>query len=172
MKAPAPPDHGHTLEHVDELLRSHGLRRTPQRQITLEAVGALAGHATAEQIVERVRRRLPTISPSTVYRTLATLEEVGIVCHAHLGHTASVYHVGTGGMHQHLVCERCGALQEIGESLTRPFADRIERRFGFRANFTHFAVLGLCAACVRATRRSTPGRAQETRGRRSAAARR
>lgn len=149
MRAPVPPDHDHQIEQVDALLRGHGLRRTPQRQVTLESIAALAGHATAEQIVARVRETLPTISPSTVYRTLATLEEVGVVCHAHLGHTASVYHVGTAGLHQHLVCEKCGALEEADDTLTRPFADALADRFGFQANFTHFAVLGLCARCAK-----------------------
>lgn len=148
MRAPAPPDHDHTIGEIDQLLRSHDLRRTPQRQVTLEAINDLAGHATADQIVDRVRRKLPSISPSTVYRTLATLEEVGVVCHAHLGHTASVYHVGTAGLHQHLVCERCGALQEVDDAITGPFADQLKRKFGFHANFTHFAVLGECRACA------------------------
>lgn len=139
---------------MGELLRSHGLRRTPQRQATLEAVSDAAGHATAEEIVRRVRRKLPAVSPSTIYRTLASLEEVGILCHAHLGHTASVYHVGTAGLHQHLVCERCGAIVEVGDSLTEPFARALERRFGFRANFTHFAVLGECKDCARKRSRS------------------
>ena len=148
MKTKSPrPDHDHTLQELDELIRSHGLRRTPQRQATLEAVAAASGHATAEDIVDRVRRKLPAVSPSTVYRTLASLEAVGILCHAHLGHTASVYHVGTAGLHQHLVCERCGAMQEVGERQTGPFAKELERRFGFRANFTHFAVLGECRSC-------------------------
>lgn len=146
------PDHDHALRELDELIRSHGLRRTPQRQATLEAVATAKGHATAEEIVARVRRKLPAVSPSTVYRTLASLEEVGILCHAHLGHTASVYHVGTAGLHQHLVCERCGAMQEVGEKQTGPFAKELQRRFGFRANFTHFAVLGECKACARRKR--------------------
>jgi len=145
----ARPDHDHVLTKIDELIRSHGLRRTPQRQATLEAVAAAAGHATAEEIVKRVRRKLPAVSPSTVYRTLASLEEVGILCHAHLGHTASVYHVGTAGLHQHLVCERCGALQEVSDALTEPFARTLKRSFGFKANFTHFAVLGVCSNCAK-----------------------
>lgn len=164
MRAPAPPDHDHVIEEIDQLLRSHGLRRTPQRLVTLEAIAAAAGHATADQIVDRVRRRLPSISASTVYRTLATLEEVGVICHSHLGHTASVYHVGTAGLHQHLVCERCGTLQEVDDSVTAPFADQLARRFGFKANFTHFAVLGECRTCA-----AGPAKARRRRPRAAAA---
>lgn len=154
MRATRPADHQHGEEDIDELLRSHGLRRTPQRRIVLEGVRALAGHATAEDIVAHVHRTLPSVSASTVYRTLATLEEVGILCHAHLGHSASVYHIGAAGVHQHLVCERCGALQEVEENLARSFARDVERRFGFRANLTHFAVLGECRRCARSRKRA------------------
>lgn len=161
MRSPAPPDHEHAIEEIDPLLRAHGLRRTPQRHVTLEAIARLAGHATADQIVDRVKKKLPSISPSTVYRTLGTLEEVGIICHAHLGHTASVYHVGTAGLHQHLVCERCGALQEVDDSVTKAFSTQLTKRFGFRANFTHFAVLGLCRACSKRPKaKAGGGRAQ------------
>ena len=153
MKAAARKrDHDHSLNDRGELLRSHGLRRTPQREATLAAIAASNGHATAEEIVARVRKTLPAVSPSTIYRTLTSLEDVGVVCHAHLGHTASVYHLGTSGLHQHLVCERCGAIEEVEDSLVAPFARKLEDRYGFHADFTHFAVLGLCRNCRRKKR--------------------
>ncbi|HVL89218.1 MAG TPA: Fur family transcriptional regulator [Actinomycetota bacterium] len=162
MKGARPSDHEHELDNLDEVLRSHGLRRTPQRQATLDAIAASDGHATAEQIVARVRKRLPAVSPSTIYRTLTSLEEVGVVCHAHLGHTASVYHLGGGGLHQHLVCERCEAIIEVDDAVVAPFAKRLADRYGFRADFTHFAVLGECASCAkrpnRSSRRTAPRR--------------
>jgi hypothetical protein len=43
-------------------------------------------------------------------------------------------------------------MQEVGEAQTAPFAKELERRFGFRANFTHFAVLGECKTCSRRKR--------------------
>jgi Fur family transcriptional regulator, ferric uptake regulator len=155
VKAKTPAgDHSHSLdEEIGGLLRGHGLRRTPQRHATLEALADAKGHATADEIVARVRRKLPAVSPSTIYRTLSSLEQVGILCHAHLGHTASVYHVGTSGLHQHLVCERCGAIQEVEGDLTGGFGKQLERRFGFRANFTHFAVLGECRSCLTRSRK-------------------
>ncbi|MGH2829739.1 MAG: Fur family transcriptional regulator [Actinomycetota bacterium] len=141
-------DHGHALDDLGALLRAHGLRRTPQRLATLQAIAASAGHATAEEIVGRVRKRLPAVSPSTIYRTLTSLEDVGVVCHAHLGHSASVYHLGPSGMHQHLVCESCGVVQEVAEGIIGPFAKRLRERYGFRADVTHFAVLGECRRCA------------------------
>jgi Fur family ferric uptake transcriptional regulator len=146
-------DHDHALDDLGALLQAHGLRRTPQRLETLAAIAASQGHATAEEIVTRVRKRLPAVSPSTIYRTLTSLEDVGVVCHAHLGHSASVYHLGPSGMHQHLVCETCGAVQEVAEAVIQPFAKRLRERYGFRADVTHFAVLGECRRCAAKPRR-------------------
>lgn len=148
-----PHDHEHPLEDLDALLRDHGLRRTPQRQATLEAIASARGHATADEIVVRVRKKMPAVSASTIYRTLTSLEDVGVLCHAHLGHTASVYHLGTTGLHQHLVCETCGAIQEVDDAIVAPFARKLADKYGFAADFTHFAVLGECRACAGRKRR-------------------
>jgi Fe2+ or Zn2+ uptake regulation protein len=52
------------------------------------------------------------------------------------------------------VCERCGALQEVDDTLTGPFATQLVKRFGFKANFTHFAVLGECRSCAKRSTRA------------------
>src|SRR2546428_9604354 len=89
------PDHDHALSEIDELIRSHGLRRTPQRQATLEAVAAAGGHATAEEIVQRVPREIPPGSPSTADRTPASAPGGGILRHAHPRTPADGHHAGT-----------------------------------------------------------------------------
>ncbi len=56
---------------------------------------------------------------STVYRFLDELERLGVVDHVHLGHGPAVYHLASDA-HHHLVCDRCGAVEEVPEAL---FAD-------------------------------------------------
>ena len=72
-------------------LREKGLRLTPQRELVLQAVRQL-GHATPEEVAEKVRSTHPGINLSTVYRNLETLENVGLVIHTHLGHGGATYH--------------------------------------------------------------------------------
>ena len=72
-------------------LRDKGLRLTPQRELVLSAVREL-GHATPEEVAEKVRQTHPGINLSTVYRNLETLENVGLVQHTHLGHGGATYH--------------------------------------------------------------------------------
>ena len=66
-------------------LREKGLRLTPQRELVLKAVREL-GHATPEEVAEKVRESYPGINLSTIYRNLETLENVGLVQHLSLIH--------------------------------------------------------------------------------------
>ena len=93
-------------------LREKGLRLTPQRELVLAAVREL-GHATPEQVAEKVRATHPGINLSTVYRNLETLENVGFVQHSHLGHGGVRYHASTEDIHAHLNCEKCGVIIEV-----------------------------------------------------------
>jgi len=89
-------------------LRDKGLRLTPQRELVLQAVRDL-GHATPEEVAEKVRKTHPGINLSTVYRNLETLENVGLVQHTHLGHGGATYHAAEELTHLHLVCGNCGS---------------------------------------------------------------
>ena len=93
-------------------LREKGLRLTPQRELVLNAVREL-GHATPEEVAEKVRQTHPGINLSTVYRNLETLENVGLVQHTHLGHGGATYHAAAELTHLHLVCGKCG---EVGDA--------------------------------------------------------
>ena len=127
-------------------LRRRGYRLTPQRQLVLEAVGAL-GHATPEEIVTAVRRTASGVNISTVYRTLELLEELGLVQHAHLGHGASTYSVTSDDDHVHLVCRDCGGIEEAPPSVVGPVVAELAATRGFTVDVGHFAVFGRCREC-------------------------
>src|SRR5277367_4587959 len=92
-------------------LRASGGRITATRRATIEVL--LAGgdhrHLSAEDVAAEVRARLPDVAESTIYRTLAALEELGVVTHVHLGHGPSTFHLADQA-HRHLVCRHCQAI--------------------------------------------------------------
>src|SRR3712207_4813072 len=98
---------------IAEELRRRGLRWTAQRRVVLEVLSDASGHVTGAEIVERCRRRHPATVPSTVYRTLDVLEELGVVRHGHGADGREEYHVRPSDEHGHLHCERCGGRWEI-----------------------------------------------------------
>jgi Fur family ferric uptake transcriptional regulator len=129
-----------------EELRARGYRLTPQRQLVLDAVVEL-GHATPEEIVDRVRRTASGVNISTVYRTLELLEELGLVTHTHLGHGAPTYHSATDADHVHLVCRECGAVEEVPPAVVEESVRRIAADHDFAVDVSHFAVFGVCGVC-------------------------
>lgn len=127
-------------------LRERGGRVTRARQALVTALVQAEHHVTADDLAEQVQRAHPEVHRSTIYRTLADLEEMGAVDHVHLGHGRAVYHL-LDDPHQHLVCERCGAVIEAPDRLFRPLARRLLADYGFTLRPHHFAVLGRCASC-------------------------
>nr|WP_182546538.1 Fur family transcriptional regulator [Halosaccharopolyspora lacisalsi] len=125
------------------------MRMTPQRQLVLDAVRELE-HATPEQVCRRVQRATPTVNITTVYRALDLLEELGLVRHTHLGHGAPTYSVEEHE-HVHLVCHRCGGIDEVPCELLDGLAEILDRQHGFALDATHLALSGSCRDCREAT---------------------
>jgi Fur family transcriptional regulator, ferric uptake regulator len=131
-------------------LRANGGRMTAGRRAIAEVLVATHGHLTAEELLAAVADRHPDLHLSTVYRTLETLEEVGLVCHVHFGHGAAQWHLTSDDRH-HLVCESCGAVTHVPASLLEPVRDELRRTYGFEASLRHFATPGRCPVCAGAT---------------------
>ncbi|ATE57673.1 MULTISPECIES: Fur family transcriptional regulator [Actinosynnema] len=125
------------------------MRMTPQRQLVLDAVRAL-GHATPEQVCARVQETAPTVNITTVYRTLDLLDRLGLVRHTHLGHGAPNYSVDEHE-HVHLVCHRCGRVDEVPCELLEPLCGTLRERDGFELDATHLALSGTCRDCLKET---------------------
>ena len=92
---------------VMELLRSRGLRMTPQRRAIVSEVMRTQGHISPTHIARKVQGEMPGVNASTVYRTLSTLEEIGVLSHSHL-ETGAEYHRAEEAEHVHLTCGNCG----------------------------------------------------------------
>jgi Fur family ferric uptake transcriptional regulator len=136
-----------TWAEVRDHLRRRGLRWTPQRRLILEVLDQTAGHVTAAELIERCRSIDSETTPSTVYRTLRVLEELGLVRHAHGADGREEFHVRPGGEHGHLYCGTCGTTWEIGATEAAATVSSFRRRRGFQVDLTHLTVVGTCADC-------------------------
>jgi Fur family ferric uptake transcriptional regulator len=135
-----------TTDSVLELLRSRGLRMTPQRRAIVAEIMAADGHIAPARVADRVRERMPGVNPSTVYRTLAMLEEMGVLSHAHM-ESGAEYHRSAEGGHVHLVCSSCGGQDELSAEEGERMKDLINTHHGFEPDLSHFAIAGRCRAC-------------------------
>jgi Fur family ferric uptake transcriptional regulator len=136
---------------VLDLLRSRGLRMTPQRRAIVSEVMRTHGHIAPAAIARTIEGEMPGVNPSTVYRTLALLEEVGVLQHSHL-ESGAEYHKADEAHHVHLTCHRCGRDDELSIAEAERLGQLIHRHHGFEADLTHFAITGLCADCAATAR--------------------
>jgi Fur family ferric uptake transcriptional regulator len=132
---------------VPEWLRARGLRWTPQRRLLIEVLSGIDGHVTGADLVERCRRLDPETIPSTVYRTLDVLEEIGLVRHGHGADGREEYHVLPAVEHGHLYCGGCGAVEEISEDEVAAVAELFGSRHAFAVDGSHITIVGRCRAC-------------------------
>jgi Fur family ferric uptake transcriptional regulator len=130
-------------------LRKQGLRMTPQRRLIAEAVASLDSPITAERVHRYVVLQFPDVHLTTVYRTLETLEEVGLLRHTHIHGGVAHYHLADQPVHQHLVCEGCGGEEELDPEVLEPLASELRMQYGFIAALGHTAIVGRCRNCQR-----------------------
>lgn len=130
-----------------ESVRASGRRLTLQRQLVLDAVQRARHHVTADEIARRVRARYPRIGPSTVYRNLQALDELGLVTHTHLDDRVTRWHRANRHPHGHLVCRVCGQETEIRPAVLEAMAKRLREEHRFEPDLAHSAIVGVCQRC-------------------------
>ncbi len=132
---------------VRSRLRARGLRWTPQRRVLLEVLSGIDGHVTGAELVERSRAADPTTTPSTVYRTLDVLEDLGLVRHSHGLAGRQEFHVNPRADHSHLVCSNCGSTTELGADDVQALVADLRTNRGFDVAVDHLTIEGRCAPC-------------------------
>jgi Fur family ferric uptake transcriptional regulator len=106
------------------------------------------GHVTGSELVERCRIVDPATTPSTVYRTLDVLEELGIVRHAHGVDGREEFHVLPEAEHGHLHCRGCRQTWEIDAAEAAALVAALAADRGFEMDLSHLSVSGLCRTCA------------------------
>ena len=144
--AVAPDEVDRRVEAFSFALRAEGLRLTHQR---LEVVLAVAGsdeHPDVEQVYRAVRERVPTISLDTVYRTLGTLSDLGLVRRGTPTPGPMRYDANTTH-HHHFVCTRCGLVRDVDDGkLDAVWAPRTTAALG-TVESIEVQLRGVCTHC-------------------------
>jgi Fur family transcriptional regulator, ferric uptake regulator len=135
-------------EAVRDQLRARGLRWTPQRRLILDVITQAEGHVTGSEFVDRCRARDPDTTPSTVYRTLDVLEELGYLAHSHAADGREEYHVLPIAEHAHLHCSDCGGSWEMSSADVAALVTGLDRDRGFAVDVAHLTIAGRCRDCA------------------------
>ncbi|HLX34373.1 MAG TPA: Fur family transcriptional regulator [Candidatus Limnocylindrales bacterium] len=129
-------------------LRARGLRWTPQRRALIGVLAESRGHLTSAEVVARCIAADPATTPSTVYRTLDVLEELGVIEHAHGSDGREEIHVLPDAEHGHLRCRSCGRTWELPASELDTLTKQLRRERGFEVDLSHVTIVGRCGECT------------------------
>jgi Fur family peroxide stress response transcriptional regulator len=128
-------------------MKSDG-RLTRYRRTVLEMLRSTENHPTAAEILRLVRRRRPEVAYATIYNALNWLERKGMIARVDFAEEAARYDPIVE-RHDHLVCNRCGALKDVRLELPARLLGHATRGAGFRVERYRTELFGLCAACVK-----------------------
>lgn len=134
------------MQHLQSVCRGEGIKLTHQRMEIFREVAQTGDHPDVDQIYQRVRGRIPTVSLDTVYRTLWLLKDLGLVVPLHSNRERTRFDANLDS-HHHFVCSQCGLTRDFYsndlDDIRLP--DSVDS-FG-EIETTYVEVRGICREC-------------------------
>jgi Fur family ferric uptake transcriptional regulator len=124
------------------------MRMTPQRRVILEELRRVNDHPAADEIYQRVRKRLPKISLGTVYRNLEVLCELGEIQRLELSGSTKRYD-GVPTKHYHIRCIECGRVDDAPIAPLNQLEDDLYGTTVYEIIGHNLEFTGLCPQCSR-----------------------
>jgi Fur family peroxide stress response transcriptional regulator len=151
-------------ERVEKMLagvKAAGLKLTPQRMAIVKELASDETHPTAQELFDRLRPGLPTMSFATVYNTLDALSAAGLCAAMSLSPGSGRFDPNMMP-HHHAVCDSCGAVRDVPsvgtsrEDVSETSAARAVAQVapGFELRSVERIFRGICAACMKGRSRA------------------
>lgn len=126
-----------------------GVRSTRQRSAISALLSNIDEFRSAQELHDELRKRGEGIGLTTVYRTLQSLADAGMVDVLRTDTGESVYRQCSSGHHHHLVCRHCGRTVEVEGPTVEAWAEAIAGEHGFTEVSHTLEIFGTCRDCVR-----------------------
>jgi len=130
-------------------LRNAGLKVTLPRLKILEILEKQQDdhHLSAEKLYKILLAEGEEIGLATVYRVLTQFEAAGLVNRHHFEGGNSIFELNSGSHHDHVVCMKCGRVDEFTDEVIEKQQDAIARRLGYTLTDHSLYLYGYCADC-------------------------
>ena len=119
---------------------------TKQREVVLQVIRDEKEHLTANEVFDKAKQLLPSISFATVYNSLRYLKEAGHIAEISFGNGASRFDSMTS-RHDHAICTKCGKLVDMDLELPAELVSRAAEFSRFRPESLELTLRGLCPEC-------------------------
>jgi Fur family transcriptional regulator, stress-responsive regulator len=127
-------------------LRARGLRVT-QPRLTVLSILARGGHLRVDEVRRQVIEELGAVSVQAIYDVLSTLAEADLVRRIEPAGSPTKYEIRVGDNHHHLVCRRCGRVEDVDCARGRPTCLHPSDDAGFVVEEAEVTYWGLCPQC-------------------------
>src|SRR6266545_4803329 len=131
----------------EELLRSRGLRVTRPRLAVLEVLTTSPGHLNVDEIAEKVRQRLDSVSTQAVYDVLSALSRAGLARRIEPAGSPARFEGRVGDNHHHVVCRGCGMIADVDCAVGHAPCLDPSNAEGFEVDEAEVTFWGLCPGC-------------------------
>ena len=135
---------------IHNSLRARGVRLTRQRRLLLDLIDRSGRHLDAETLYQMAHEQDTKLNRVTVYRTLRLLKESGLVDELDLAHFEGEKHYYETRMkqeHAHVICLRCGRVEEFFGEPLQALRSQVISQFGFEIAFARTEIGGYCSHC-------------------------
>ena len=129
-----------------ELFRNNGRSFTGIRAVLLDILGSAESPLNPKQILNVITEKKPDLA--TIYRNLSLMESLGIIKSVDLGEGFKRYEMNRPETHKHhIVCKKCGKIDDIEECGLKEIEKKIFRKVGFKIEEHRLEFFGVCAIC-------------------------
>ncbi len=130
-------------------LRKAGLKVTLPRVKILEIMERENNnrHLSAEQVYKILLKEDEDIGLATIYRVLTQFEAAGLVTRHHFEGGNSVFELNKGQHHDHIVCVKCGKVDEFTDDVIEKRQDDIAKKLDYELTDHSLYLYGLCSVC-------------------------
>lgn len=130
-------------------LRDAGLKVTGPRLKILDILEkTTARHVSAEDVYKALLAAGEDVGLATVYRVLTQFEQAGIIKRQHFEEGYSVFELDQGEHHDHLVCVKCGRVDEFVDDVIEKRQRSVAEKAGYQMTDHNLIIYGVCAYCV------------------------
>jgi len=133
------------MKSIIEVLKEYEIAPSMQRIKILEYLKNYKTHPTADMIYQALEDEIPTLSKTTVYNTLKTFTEKGILVALSLFENEVRYEYNTDP-HIHFKCMKCNKIYDIDKTFDRYIENMIE---GHKVAEHHVYLKGVCKKCLK-----------------------